>query len=75
MNSPKMRLPFISKVVVAAGVIIFLFPSLVFLVGNLISAAIPPHISFLSRMLMSVLGLAVCLVGVIPALILYYRAE
>ena len=68
-----MRILFISKITGLFGAALFVFPGATLFVLHFVWARIPGDLPFMDRMLVSVAGMGIALLGFIPTLVLYYR--
>ncbi len=68
-----MRILLVSKIAGLFGAALFVFPGATLFILHLLWARIPDDLPFMDRMLVSVAGMGIALLGFIPSLVLYYR--
>ncbi len=67
--------PVVSKVVCSFGGLVMVAPNLAVLCLNRMNARIPPHVGFLTLVLVSVCGFGIGILGLIPALFAHSRSQ
>jgi hypothetical protein len=75
MRNSMNTLPVVSRIVCLLGALVFLSPGFFFLIAHMIWPVVPEHVGFLTEILVSTVGVGICLLGAIPALIKANRAE
>jgi len=68
-----LRILLISKIAGIFGVALFVFPGATLYVLHQLWARVPGNLPFMDRMLVSVAGMGIALIGFIPTMVCYYR--
>jgi len=68
-----LRILLISKIAGIFGVVLFVFPGATLFVLHQLWARVLGDIPFMDRMLVSVAGMGIALLGFIPTMVCYYR--